>query len=281
MFRREWAPELLPDVARRLEHNGFDELWVVEDLGYHGGFTQATAALAATDEMGLGLGISPAAVRNVAYASMEIATLARLFPGRFHMGFGHGLDSWMAQVGATPASWIATIDEVSRATTQLLDGETVRFSGRHVHLDGVSLVHPPEHRPLVSLGVIGPRSIDVVRTSADGVILCEGSGPRYVRDVRERIGPDHTITVFVFASTDASGVRAALDAQLVRRDADARLAPYAGSALDDLRDELALVGDPETWPEGLDNWYAAGADSVVLTPLPSDPVDVIDGWVVG
>lgn len=106
MFRREWAPELLPDVARRVEHNGFDELWVVEDLGYHGGFTQATAALAATDELHVGLGIAPAAVRNVAYASMEVATLARLFPGRFHMGYGHGVERWMAQVGATPGSWI-------------------------------------------------------------------------------------------------------------------------------------------------------------------------------
>ena len=29
MFRREFAPELLPDFARRTEAAGYNELWVV------------------------------------------------------------------------------------------------------------------------------------------------------------------------------------------------------------------------------------------------------------
>ena len=45
MFRREWAPELLTSVARQVEAAGLDELWVVEDLGYHGGFSQVVDAL--------------------------------------------------------------------------------------------------------------------------------------------------------------------------------------------------------------------------------------------
>lgn len=129
--------------------------------------------------------------------------------------------------------------------------------------------------------MIGPRSIGVVTTSADGVVLCEGSGPRYVGDVRRRIGPDRAITVFLYASADADGVRRAVDEHLGRRDDDQRLAPYAGVATDDLRAELALGNDPESWPEALDAWYSAGADSIVLTPLPTDPASVVDGWVVG
>lgn len=280
MFRREWAPERLADVARRVEHNGFDELWVVEDLGYHGGFTQAATALAVTTDLHVGLGIAPAAARNVAYAAMEIATLGRLFPGRFHMGFGHGVAHWMAEVGATPVSWIASIDEVTRAAIQLLDGERVDFAGRHVHLDGVSLIHPPTMRPPISLGVIGPRSIDVVRSTADGVVLCEGSGPRFVADVRERIGDDRTITVFVDAGADADGIRTTVDERLAHRDTDARFAPYVGMTDDDVRAEVALGGPPDSWLDQLDGWFAAGADSVVLTALSTDPADVVDAWVL-
>ena len=34
----------------------------------------------------------PAPVRNAAFAAMEISALARLHPGRFHPGLGHGVD---------------------------------------------------------------------------------------------------------------------------------------------------------------------------------------------
>src|SRR3954463_4052976 len=75
------AAHVLP-YARRAEELGFDELWVVEDLGFRGGVAQAGAVLAATERIVVGIGIMPAGARNVAFAAMEIATLAQLFPGR-------------------------------------------------------------------------------------------------------------------------------------------------------------------------------------------------------
>ena len=43
MFRREHAPEQLPEFARRAESVGFDELWVVEDCFYGSGIASAPA----------------------------------------------------------------------------------------------------------------------------------------------------------------------------------------------------------------------------------------------
>ena len=80
MFRREYAPEHLPAFATTVEGLGFDELWVVEDLGYHGGFAQAATALAVTSRIEVGLGIAPAVARNAGYAAMEVATLCRIAP---------------------------------------------------------------------------------------------------------------------------------------------------------------------------------------------------------
>ena len=125
-------------------------------------------------------------MRNVAYTAMEIATLAQMFPGRFHMGFGHGVDFWIEQVGAVPASWLSSLRETVATTIQLLSGENVTFDGSHVHLDAVQLAHPARVMPPVSLGVRGPRSMALAAEVGAGVIFAEWSGPRYLQQVRTK-----------------------------------------------------------------------------------------------
>ena len=49
--------------------------------------------------VGVGIGLLPVPLRNVALTAMEIATLDRLFPGRLVPGVGHGVLDWMGQVG--------------------------------------------------------------------------------------------------------------------------------------------------------------------------------------
>jgi alkanesulfonate monooxygenase SsuD/methylene tetrahydromethanopterin reductase-like flavin-dependent oxidoreductase (luciferase family) len=124
MFRREYAPENLPAFARRAEEAGFDELWLVEDNLYGGGISSAATALAVTDAISVGVGIMPAVVRNPVFAAMEIATLSRLYPGRILPGLGHGVASWMRQIGAFPRSQLKALEEVTIAIRELLAGES-------------------------------------------------------------------------------------------------------------------------------------------------------------
>ncbi|WP_448630863.1 LLM class flavin-dependent oxidoreductase [Cellulomonas soli] len=142
--------------ARRADELGFDELWVVEDLGFRGGFAQASAALAVTPRIHVGIGILPTGARQVAYTAMELNTLAELFPGRVVAGIGHGMPGWMRQVGAWPASPLTLLDEQATALRALLRGETVTADGRYVHLDDVRLETPAARPPLVLAGVRGP-----------------------------------------------------------------------------------------------------------------------------
>ena len=208
MFRREWPADRLLDYARQVEAHDLDEMWVVEDLTFHGGFTQATAALAATSRINVGIGIAPAVVRNVAYTAMEIATLAQMFPGRFHMGFGHGVDFWIEQVGAVPSSWMSSLRETVTVTKQLLAGENVTVNGDYVHVDGVQLAHPAQVMPSISLGVRGPRSMALAAEVGAGVIFAEWSGPRYLEQVRRQIGDGPKFTAFVQASADVPALEA-------------------------------------------------------------------------
>ncbi|MEO7369689.1 MAG: LLM class flavin-dependent oxidoreductase [Ilumatobacteraceae bacterium] len=272
MFRREWPADRLMEYARQVEAHDLDEMWVVEDLTFHGGFTQATAALAATSRINVGIGIAPAVVRNVAYTAMEIATLAQMFPGRFHMGFGHGVDFWIEQVGAVPASWMTSLREVVVATSQLLAGENVSTQGNYVYLDNVLLAHPAQVVPPISLGVRGPKSMALAAEVGAGVIFAEWSGPRYLEKVREQIGEVPKFTAFVQASADVPALEAMMAEKMALPRFAAQLAAYGDEAVS--LNELVIAGDPVTWVEQAQRWVAAGASTVVFCPLPSDPAEL-------
>ncbi len=299
IFRREYAPEALPEFAQAAEKNGFDELWVVEDCAYGGGVAAAAAALACTKTITVGLGILPAPVRNPVFTAMQIATLSRLFPGRFLPGIGHGVARWMRQVGALPPSQLTALREVAISVRALLAGETVHMDGDYVHLDGVRLVHPPEAPPPLSLGVVGPRSLALSGQAADGTILSEYSSPSYVRWARAQIqsgmvNPQrpHRITVFNYACA-AESTAAARDrlrpmaaAAIACGKLDAKLRPMGlleqakalreKGGLDALIsqmpdawiDALTIAGTPDDWQAALMRLGQPGVQSVVFSPLP-------------
>src|SRR5687767_4070420 len=96
------APERVPETAVASERLGFDELWLVEDYFFTGGVSAATAALAATERLPVGTGIVSGIVRHPAVLAMEIATIARMHPGRFRPGIGLGVPAWLDQMGVRP-----------------------------------------------------------------------------------------------------------------------------------------------------------------------------------
>lgn len=279
MFRRDFAPELLPDFARRTEAAGFDELWVVEDLGFHGGFSQCAVALAVTESLKVGLGIAPAVVRNTAFMAMEWATTARLFPGRFHMGLGHGVDFWIEQVGETPASWLASLEEITVSAKRLVAGESVTLDGRHVHLKNVTLVHPVRgEQPSVSFGVRQAKSIALAARTADGVILAECSGPAYVAETRAAIGRTSRLTVFIYATPDVAAARAELDIRISQGRFASQMRIYEGIDVD-LYTELLISGETSTWLDQSQQWIEAGADAIVWVPLMTESADALEMFI--
>ncbi len=278
---REVPPEGVVARARAAEAAGLDELWVVEDCFWSGGVAQAAAVLAATERIPVGIGILPVPLRNPALAAMELATLARLHPGRLHAGFGHGVESWMRQVGARPRDRLVALEETLEAVRALLRGEQVTRAGRHVHLDGVALEFPPAEPPLVSAGALGPRSLEIAGRAADGVVIAEPSAPAFVRWARERVGaPGARVTVYAWFCLDDDPARAreALRPSLrgwlerperaLQRDVldvdDADLAALS----DHVVDLLVVAGDAAGCAARLRALGDAGADAVALFPLP-------------
>jgi alkanesulfonate monooxygenase SsuD/methylene tetrahydromethanopterin reductase-like flavin-dependent oxidoreductase (luciferase family) len=300
VFTADRPPEELAAFAVAAETAGLDELWVWEDCFFGGGIASSATALAATTRITVGLGVMPAVFRNPVACAMEIATLAGLHPGRFIAGLGHGVPSWMDQIGALPAKPIPALEETARSVRRLLAGERFSADGDHVHLRDVCLVHPPSTPPPVVLGVRRPLGLRASGRSADGTVLAEPSPPAYIRWARERIDEGraaagrtdpHRLTVFVKGRIDADRTlaREFVAATVLSDGAAVQLAPLGRDAeLDELRalddpaavaarlpdgllDELTAAGTAEQVAASLRAIAGSGVDSIGFVPFGPDP----------
>ncbi len=187
VFRPQSPPEELRETVVAADEAGIDELWLWEDCFLEGGPTSAAAALAWSERLTVGIGLMPVPLRNPAVAAMEIATLARLFPGRFVPAVGHGVLDWMAQVGARAASPMTLLREHADAVRRLLHGETVSVTGRYVTLDAVALDWPPVQVPPLIIGARGPKTVALAGEVGDGVLLDSPlATPEYVASEKAR-----------------------------------------------------------------------------------------------
>jgi alkanesulfonate monooxygenase SsuD/methylene tetrahydromethanopterin reductase-like flavin-dependent oxidoreductase (luciferase family) len=210
IFPPTQPPERIGEVAAAAEEAGLAQLWLWEDCFKESGIATATAMLAATRELSVGIGLLPVPLRNVALTAMEIATLARLFPGRLVPGIGHGVAEWMAQVGARAGSPLTLLREYATALRALLHGETVTAQGRYVSLDGVKLDWPPGAVPPLLVGGIKPRTVTLAGQVGDGLILPGGQSPDdlraaigHFRSGRAASAAPGTFVVFVAAPADS------------------------------------------------------------------------------
>jgi alkanesulfonate monooxygenase SsuD/methylene tetrahydromethanopterin reductase-like flavin-dependent oxidoreductase (luciferase family) len=295
--------QVLP-FARRAESDGFDELWVVEDLGFRGGIAQAAAVLASTERIIVGIGILPAGARNVAFAAMELATLAQLFPGRLIAGVGHGMPGWMRGIGAWPESPLTLLREYTIALRTLLRGEPGPAVGRYVRVEGLMLDEVPAVVPPVVLGVRGPRSLAAAGEVADGVNLAEPAAPAYITSALAQAGrvpgvPGFEVIAYGLAVVDddpamaRARVRPAL-APIGEPDWAPHLAPlpfadelahlragasgpeaFAAALPDAWVDALTLAGTPDQVRERITARRGAGATSAVLIPAGPDPMTAL------
>ena len=302
IFHPSYPPNTLADFARRAEAAGFNELWLWDDCFLPGAFTAAAIALTATERIKIGIGLLPVPAYNPLFAAMEITTLASAFPGRFMPGFGHGVASWMDQIGSLPASPLKALEETVLAVRSLLAGETVTMQGSWVHLKNVHMDTIPPDPPDLYVGAIREKSLRLAGRLGDGTILTSLSSPAYIRwaitqitsGMQESAREHHRVVLYLDVKVNEDRQQARLAA---RRTMTARL-PWDDAKLkalgitheveDFLRTHLTneeIVRDfPDLW---LDNFcaagsveevaraiherYIAGADAIIFEPLDGDP----------
>jgi 5,10-methylenetetrahydromethanopterin reductase len=228
---------------------------------------------------------------------MELAGLARTYPGRVVPGVALGVRSWLDQLGVLPAAPLAALHETVGVLRGLFAGETVSVDGGAHRLDRVRLDFPPPEPLPVHVAAVNERALRLSGQIADGTILSVLSGPTYVRWARETIAarrPDHRVTAFALYSVDTDRTRArravrdavAMFLAAESTSALVRVPGYAAELADLLAggageplaeripdawlDELAVAGTPEECAARLRALFDAGADSVSLWLFPTD-----------
>ncbi|GAB3402961.1 LLM class flavin-dependent oxidoreductase [Flindersiella endophytica] len=258
------APERLPAIARAVEESGLDELWVWEDCFKESGVAAAAVALSVTSRIRVGIGLLPAPLRAVSLTAMEIATLDRIFPERLATGIGHGVQSWMAQVGGRAESPMTLLREYFTALRRLLAGEKVSVQGRYVKLDEVQLDWPPASPPPLLSGGQGPKTLALSAELADGTLLAafneEGvrEASEVVKGVRSRLGSTpHEILAGQIAATGA-GAQERVDTEIPKWGGTP--GPGAG-----------VAGDAEAIAGMIRRLAGFGATTVTIQPTEDEP----------
>jgi 5,10-methylenetetrahydromethanopterin reductase len=259
-------PEHLHDLAVTADANSLDELWVWEDCFKQSGLASAAAALAWTSRIRVGIGLMPTPLRNVALTAMEIATLARLFPGRLVPGIGHGVQDWMGQVGSRAASPLTLLREYVVALRRLLAGEEVTTDGRYVRLDRVALDWPPALPPPLAIGADGPKSVDLAgqlgdifllsATRSDSEIARTCDRVRAARQAGDQQGPAEVVATQIVAT--GPGARERVDAEL----------PFWGKPAGS---GMGSAGDAEAIAADLRRLAGLGVTSVAVQPTRDEP----------
>lgn len=264
VFLPQNPPERLRAIAHAADAAGLEELWLWEDCFLESGIATAAATLAWTQRLRVGIGLLPVPLRNVALTAMELATLYRLFPDRVIAGIGHGVQRWMAQVGADVESPMTLLREQLTALPALLRGEQVTATARYVQLNEVTLGWPSAAKVYVGAG--GPRSLRLSGELAAGTILTGGTTPDGVRNARRLIAEgqangvgadEHHVVVYVHAATGPDATE--------RFEAERQRWGYDSMA------DVGVIGDAARIARDIARWADAGADTVVLQPTPDDP----------
>jgi alkanesulfonate monooxygenase SsuD/methylene tetrahydromethanopterin reductase-like flavin-dependent oxidoreductase (luciferase family) len=307
IFHPRFPPQGLADYAQRAETAGFDELWLWDDCFLPGAFTAAAIALQATQRLRVGIGLLPATVYNPLFAAMEITTLALAFPGRFMPGFGHGVGSWMEQIGAAPRSSIKSLGETVTAVRRLLRGEIVSMQGDQVKLDQVQMQQTPAVLPPVFMGALRAKTLQMAGRLGDGTILAAMSSPEYVRWAINQIRSgmvagdrsEHKVAVYLDVKVNPNGktARAATRRSLAGRVPWVDVQVSALGIMEEVQafiqangveglaihmpdawlDAFAASGTPEQAAACIWRLFDAGADAVIFQPLDGDP-DCLDEY---
>ncbi len=169
----EHAPPDLVANARRAEALGFSYASISDHyhpwIGAQGHsafvWTVVGAIAAATDRMGLGIGVTCPIIRiHPAVLAQAAATSAILLPDRFFFGVGTGeaLNEHVHGDRWPPADVrLEMLEEAVEVMRRLWEGDTVDHHGRYYTVENARLYDVPDQPPPLVLSGFGPAAVEL------------------------------------------------------------------------------------------------------------------------
>jgi alkanesulfonate monooxygenase SsuD/methylene tetrahydromethanopterin reductase-like flavin-dependent oxidoreductase (luciferase family) len=174
-----FLPENLPDFlasVRAAEEAGYERAWLVDgQMLWHDLYVYMTHALAATERIAVGSGVTNPLTRHPSVTASAHATLADLHPGRVLLGIGRG-DNAVRTLGLKPVPTAELARTVPRLRAWMSGEET----------DGARIRWAHERVPIM-MGATGPRNLRLAGALADVAMIYVGVHPVSVRWAIEHV----------------------------------------------------------------------------------------------
>lgn len=176
--RREALPELM-GVAKQMEEQGFDSMFVMDHPALHADpYIALAGAAAVTEKLYLGQLVMAATYRHPAFVARMQADLDNLSRGRSVLGVGSG---WFeAEYNMMNIDFPAIgrrqkdLDELIAVVDGLWSGKPFTHHGESFAIDGMQIDPPPAQRPPVLVGGSGKKgTLRQVATWADACNVSE------------------------------------------------------------------------------------------------------------
>ncbi len=265
----------LVDLSRRAEEAGYERVWLPETWG-RDAVTTLTAIAERTDSVGVGTSVANVYSRSPALLGQTGATLQEVSDGRFRLGLGPSgpivVEGWHGVDFDRPLRRTREAVEIAKT---VLRGERLDYDGDVFQLSGFRLrCDPPEPRPGVDAGGLGPKSVELAGRFADGwhALMLTRDGLRDRLDDFERGGDlgdrdrsDQRVTLSVPCCALEDGERAR---DLTRQ----HVAFYVGGMGTFYRDSLARQGYEETATRVAERW-ANGEHEAAKAAIDDDLLD--------
>ena len=203
------------DIARNAEANGYSRLWIGE-MATFDAFAVAGAVAAQTERIELVVGPLASGVRSPVALALGVSSIELLGKRPARLALGASSPEIVSRWHGQPWSpRLGFVQETFEATTALLRGEKVDYSGRFVGVQGFRL-REPVSSSRIAVAAFGPRILEFAARHASRVVFnlltpaAAGQLIAQLADVSEQAGrerPAVTLWQTVALDPDEATVR--------------------------------------------------------------------------
>ena len=165
-------PRRCIEIAKIADANGYHSVWFAENAFGRGVLPAASAASAATQSIGIGIGVLNPYNRHPTLIAMEIGALDELAQGRARLGIGSGIAASTERMALSTDRPLAAVRDAITIVRALLKGEEIDYAGGVFSARKVKLDYPPRRpdMPLL-MAARGEQALALCGKIADGLII--------------------------------------------------------------------------------------------------------------
>ncbi|MHC1636315.1 MAG: 5,10-methylenetetrahydromethanopterin reductase, partial [Candidatus Methanospirareceae archaeon] len=165
------ALDKIVDYTRKFELGGVDYVWITDHYTNRDPYVTLSLIAKATEFMKLGVGVTNPYTRHISSTASAIASLNELSAGRAVLGLGPGDKSTLSALNISVDKPLTRIKETVQTLRMLWRGESVKYEGETVRLEGARLGFTPPSTIPIYIGAQGPKMLMLAGQIGDGILI--------------------------------------------------------------------------------------------------------------